>query len=130
MKAEEEEFIGARCWDIFNLNQAALWKLKALISACGFDATGSRVPNLTDCEVVLDTFEEEYQGNRSLKTKRYKNPLKEGWHGIHESRDASTPAKDEKSAKPDAGKTGALAGKKLPATGKGSTKKGDDEIEI
>lgn len=132
MKSEEEHAIGAKTWDIFNLNQAALWKLKALISACGFDSTGSRVPNLTDCEVILDTYEEEYEGNRSMKTKRYKNPLKEGWHGIHETRDATTPDKKDaaKDAAKDAGKSGSLAGKKLPATGKSAAKKGDDEIEI
>lgn len=131
MKPEEEHAIGAKTWDIFNINQAALWKLKALISACGFDSTGSRVPNLVDCEVILDTYEEEYQGNRSLKTKRYKNPLKEGWHGIHETRDAATPEKEDKSSGKSDTK-GALSGKKL-AAGKagGTSKKGDDgEIEI
>lgn len=131
MKPEEEDNIGAKTWDIFNMNQAALWKLKALVSACGFDSTGSRVPNLTDCEVILDTYEEEYQGNRSLKTKRYKNPEKEGWHGLHETRDAATPTKEKGDAK-DASKPadkGSLAGKKL-GTGKAPAKKGDDEIEI
>jgi hypothetical protein len=129
MKPEEEEFIGAKTWDIFNMNQAALWKLKALISACGYDATGSRVPNLTDCEVILDTYEEEYQGNRSIKTKRYKNPLKEGWHGIHETRDASTPAKNEDGGKLVSGNP--ASGK--PASGKSAkaaTRKDEDEIEI
>lgn len=124
MKPEEEHAIGAKTWDIFNMNQTALWKLKALISACGFDATGSRVPNLTDCEVILDTYEEEYQGNRQMKTKRYKNPLKEGWHGLHETRDATTEVKDDKTpsksakAKDDTKKLG------------GGSKKNDGEIEI
>lgn len=126
LKAEDEEVIGAKAWDIFNINQAALWKLKALISACGYDSTGSRVPNLVDCEVIVDTYEEEYQGDRRLKTKRYKNPVKEGWVGVHESRDATDDGKGKSGEKAD-------AGKKLPPSGakKNAGKKaGDDEIEI
>ena len=137
LKPEDEHAIGGKTWDIFNVNQVALWKLKALLSACGFDSTGSRVPNLTDCEVILDTYEEEYNGNRSLKTKRYKNPLQEGWNGLHETRDSTTPVK-EKGAKKTPDKTapaadkGALAGKKLgaPKSGKDMFDGKDDEIEI
>jgi len=146
-KAELEEVIGSRVWDIFNVNQQALWKLKALISACGYDSTGSRVPNLTDCEVIIDTFEDEYEGNRSIKTKRYKNPLKETWTGLHETRDASGASgkkADEDKAK-DAAKAGAqlgsgqgsLSGKKItsgkPTSGggnKGGNKPGADDGEV
>lgn len=145
-KAENEEQIGGKVYDIFNINQAALWKLKALISACGFDATGSRVPNLIECEVIFDTFEDEYNGSKSIKTKRYKNPSKETWTGIHETRDATSvpgeeKAPDQQQLPASAGaKTGsALANKKIakPGTvagGSGGTvtppKKGDDEVEI
>lgn len=141
-KPEEESVIGGKVWDIFNVNQAALWKLKALISACGFDATGSRVPNLIGCEVVLDTFEDDYNGNKSIKTKRYKDPVKEGWTGLHEKRDASgSESSTDKAAGKDAAKDakpaqlktgGALAGKKLASNVKptGGTKKDDDEVEV
>jgi hypothetical protein len=147
-KAELEDVIGSRVWDIFNVNQQALWKLKALISACGFDSTRNRVPNLTDCEVVLDTFEDEYEGNRSIKTKRYKNPFKETWTGLHEQRDAggATGAKAEADAAKEAAKAGSklgtgqgsLSGKKIgsgpkPQTSTGGSKaKGgsDDEVEV
>lgn len=144
MKTEEEHAIGGKTYDIFNVNQQALWKLKGLISACGFDSTGSRIPNLTDCEVILDTYEEEYNGNHQIKTKRYKNPLQEGWSGIHESRDATTPPKEKGAKKPSAGSASApatdkgdksaLAGKKLGTPKPKETKDefggGDDEIEI
>lgn len=139
MKPEEEFAIGGKTYDIFNVNQAALWKLKALISACGFDSTGSRIPNLTDCEVILDTYEEEYNGNHQTKTKRYKDPLKEGWSGLHETRDSTTPPKEKGAKKPasapatDKGDKGALAGKKLGAPKKDKDEFGggsDDEIEI
>ena len=142
-KPEDEAVIGGKVWDIFNVNQAALWKLKALISACGFDATGSRVPNLIGCEVVLDTFEDDYNGNKSIKTKRYKDPVKEGWTGLHEKRDASgSESSTDKASGKDAGKdakpaqpktSGALAGKKLASNVKptgGTTKKDDDEVEV
>ena len=139
-KAEEEAVIGGKVWDIFNVNQAALWKLKALISACGFDATGSRIPNLTDCEVILDTFEDDYNGNKSIKTKRYKDPSKETWTGLHETRDASgamsstdKAAGTDKAKAPAAPAKGPLAGKKLASNVKppaGGAKKGDDEVEI
>lgn len=136
---ETEQFVGSRVWDIFNINQEALWKLKALISACGFDASGSRIPNLTGCEVILDTFEDDYQGNKSIKTKRYKNPEQEGWNGLHETRDATTgsSAKDKKddaksASAPKAASGAGLSGKKL-APGGGKAKppqNGDDEVEI
>lgn len=129
LDVKDEGVIGAKTWDIFNLNKEALWKLKALISACGYDATGSRVPNLVGCEVVLDTYEEEYQGNRQMKTKRYKNPLVEGWTGIHETRDATDDGKgkvDDEKKKPENKKPGALGGKKLAS----GAKKPDDEVEI
>jgi hypothetical protein len=141
MDAKDEDMIGAKAWDLFNINQSALWKLKALISACGFDAHGSRIPNLTDCEVVLDTYEETYEGNRSMKTKRYKNPEQDGWIGINQSRDSSTPAKEPKvkapaTAKaPATTKTSGLAGKKLgggkpPVADHLPENEKDDEVEI
>lgn len=134
---ETEASIGSRVFDIFNINQVALWKLKALISACGFDSTGSRVPNLVDCEVVLDVYEEEYQGRVNTKTKRYKNPLQEGWSGLHETRDASEPVSKKGQANEPNGKqlppkgpasaAGALKGK---AVAKKAAGKPDDEVEI
>lgn len=127
-KPELEGYIGSRVFDIFNINQEALWKLKALGSAAGFDMSGSRVPNMTDAEVILDTFEEEWEGQRRLKTKRYKNPESEGWHGIHETRDATTgePAKDKAQAPAPATGGDKLAGKKLAS----GDKKGKNEVEI
>jgi len=138
MAPETEASIGGRVFDIFNINQAALWKLKALISACSFDSTGSRVPNLIDCEVILDAYEDTYEGRTNTKTKRYKNPQTEGWSGLHETRDASEPAaknlanQPEKPAalaqKGNAASAGALKGKSVSTAKK--TSKPDDEVEI
>lgn len=120
-----ERGIGGTVYDLFNLNKEALWKLKALIAACGFDASGSRVPNLTGCEVILDVYEDTYNGNTNLRTKRYKNPAEETWSGLHETRDAATEAPAKAAPAAPASTNGKLTGKKAAVK-----KPVDDEVEI
>jgi hypothetical protein len=85
--------IGLSAWDLFNLNKEALWKLKSLMKACGYDAAGSRIPNLKGCEVIVDIYQDEYNGKVNLRTRKYLNPSERGWMGINEQRDTgSAPA--------------------------------------
>lgn len=75
------KFIGRSVFDIYNLSAKALWKLKALVEAVRGPAEGKRVPNLTDEMVVLDVYEDHYDGNVNLRTKGYKSS--EGWLGAN-----------------------------------------------
>lgn len=91
---ELEGSLGLSAWDLFNLNKEALWKLKSLLKGCGYDASGSRIPNLKGCEVIVDIYQDEYNGKVNLRTRKYLNPSERGWVGINEQRGAgeSTPA--------------------------------------
>lgn len=120
--AEKEAVIGSSAWDIFNLNKESLWKLKSLIKACGFDGTGSRIPNLNDCELICDFYVDTYnKDNPQIRTRRYKPA--EGWSGIHETRDASEPLKDAKDKS-----SSAKDQKQLPPGKKADAGKGEIEI--
>jgi len=85
-----EGYIGRSVFDIFNLGEAALWKLKELIKAVKGEASGSRVPNLTGDMVIADTFEDTYQGRTNLRTKSYKSS--ETWLGVNMDLTAGAPA--------------------------------------
>jgi hypothetical protein len=132
--AEDEKVksaVGALVYDIFNTNKDALWKIKGLIKACGKDASGSRIPNLKGHEVVLDVFEDDYDGKKNWRTRRYKNPAEYGWTGLAESRTSADDAKDAK----DAGKKTAKADdakekKQLPPGSSSGGAKGGGEVEI
>lgn len=127
---EKEASIGASLWDLFNVNQEALWKLKALIKACGYDASGSRIPNLTGCELILEAYLDTYnKDNPQIRTRKYQNVTEKGWSGIAEVRGTDGTS----SQTPSGGKTPAKAQAK-PSNGsshKHSLSSGDDgDIEI
>ena len=99
---ELESSLGLSAWDIFNLNKEALWKLKSLLKGCGYDASGSRIPNLKGCEVIVDIYQDEYNGKVNLRTRKYINPSEKGWMGINEQRgvgETAAPAKANGAAK-------------------------------
>lgn len=77
-----EPFIGRSMFDIFNLGAAALWKIKGVITACRGEgsAKGARIPNMTGEQLVLDAFEETYQGRVNLRTKNYADA--KDWVGV------------------------------------------------
>jgi hypothetical protein len=115
---ELESSIGLQAWDLYNLNKEALWKLKSLVKACGYDAGGSRIPNLKGCELILDIYEDEYNGKVNLRTRKYQNPSEKGWSGINETRmvgdEAAAPPEGKENA-PAASKAAALPAKSAPA---------------
>ena len=77
-----EPFIGRSIFDIFNLGAASLWKIKGVIVAARGDdaAKGNRIPNLTGDSIVIDAYEDNYQGRVSLRTRGYK--ASDSWSGI------------------------------------------------
>ncbi len=115
--------IGAKVYDLFNINIEAVWKLKSLMKACGLPATGNKIPNLTGLEFVADVEEETWDGKKNWRWRRFKSPEEYGWSGLNETRSAA----DVKEEKKDTGKK---TDTKKIGSGGGGKAEGGGEVEI
>lgn len=141
MDSVKEEFIGAAgesVFDIFNLGEEAIWKLKQWIKAALPTYTGSKIPKELEGTFVSAFVEtKEYGGYENLRTKQFKPST--GWTGCNYIIDENgrmemigSGKKDKKSESKPAGGTPPKNGTNKPAAAKPASKpsSGDDEVEV
>lgn len=64
---------GRKLWDNMSLQEQALFRLKDLLDACGYDTSGSldfEPEDLIGCEILAQVVQEEYNGNTKNRVKR------------------------------------------------------------
>lgn len=127
-----EGFIGRSLFDIYNLGNNALWKIKGVWAACRGkeNVKGNRIPNLTGDKLKLNAYIDIYQGDERLRTKNYKSA--EGWSGI--TMDLTDVDDDEDEGEEEQGQEQQTKKRKSSAKSKGSNKSedaaGSTEVEI
>lgn len=135
MDASTDEFAGAigeGVFDIFNLGEKAIWKLKNLIKAALPSYTGSKIPKeLIGTFVTAFVFTNEFGGYENLRTKQFKSA--NGWTGVGYLVDENGRLESLGGKKPAASKPAASK----PANGTKPANKpvtkaaeGDDEVEV
>lgn len=78
-----EKSIGATHYEIFSLNEKALWKLKVLVKCFVPEPKGAKIPvqEMIGKPFVADVFEDVYNGTTNLKMRKLKSA--EGWEGFN-----------------------------------------------
>lgn len=78
-----EKSIGATHYEVFSLNEKALWKVKVFVKCFVPEPKGSKIPlqEMIGKVFVADIFEDDYQGTSNLKMRKFKSA--ESWEGFN-----------------------------------------------